>query len=100
MLRNMRNVAGPGSGKVIAGVLFTLLILSFAVWGNRLTLPRRRELDRRACSAKTEITAEMAGKLLGSGQRLSIQTGSRSRPRARAWDSIARYSPASSPRRP
>ena len=33
MLRNMRNVGRTWVGKVLAGVLFTLLILSFAVWG-------------------------------------------------------------------
>lgn len=33
MLRDMRNVGRTWVGKVLAGVLFALLILSFAVWG-------------------------------------------------------------------
>jgi peptidyl-prolyl cis-trans isomerase D len=33
MLRGMRNVGKTWVGKAVAGVLFTLLILSFAVWG-------------------------------------------------------------------
>jgi peptidyl-prolyl cis-trans isomerase D len=33
MLQNRRNVGKTWVGKVVAGVLFTLLILSFAVWG-------------------------------------------------------------------
>lgn len=33
MLQNLRNVGKTWVGKVVAGVLFTLLILSFAVWG-------------------------------------------------------------------
>lgn len=33
MLQNLRNVGKTWVGKAVAGVLFTLLILSFAVWG-------------------------------------------------------------------
>ena len=33
MLQNLRNVGKTWVGKAVVGVLFTLLILSFAVWG-------------------------------------------------------------------
>ncbi len=75
MLRNMRNVGRTWIGKVVAGVLFTLLILSFAVWGIG-------DIFRGGTSAtiarvgETEITAEMARQTYQDQvRRLSIQIG-------------------------
>lgn len=75
MLRNMRNAGRTWVGKVVAGVLFTLLILSFAVWGIG-------DIFRGGASAtiarvgETEITAEMARQSYQEQvRRLSVQIG-------------------------
>ena len=73
MLRNMRNVGRTWIGKVIAGVLFTLLILSFAVWGIG-DIFRGGASSTVARVGETEITAEMARQSYQDQvRRLSIQ---------------------------
>ncbi|MGY6569570.1 MAG: SurA N-terminal domain-containing protein [Salinarimonas sp.] len=75
MLRNMRNVGRTWIGKVVAGVLFTLLILSFAVWGIG-DIFRGGASTTIARVGETEITAEMARQTYQDQvRRLSIQIG-------------------------
>lgn len=75
MLRNMRNVGRTWVGKVVAGVLFTLLILSFAVWGIG-DIFRGGASTTVARVGETEITAEMARQTYQDRvRRLSIQIG-------------------------
>ena len=75
MLRNMRNVGRTWIGKVVAGVLFTLLILSFAVWGIG-DIFRGGASTTIARVGETEITAEMARQSYQNQvRRLSIQLG-------------------------
>ncbi len=75
MLRNMRNVGRTWVGKVVAGVLFTLLILSFAVWGIG-DIFREGTSRTVARVGETEITAEMARQSYQDQvRRLSIQLG-------------------------
>jgi peptidyl-prolyl cis-trans isomerase D len=59
MLRGMRNVGKTWVGKALAGVLFTLLILSFAVWGIG-DIFQGGASTTVARVGQTEITAETA----------------------------------------
>ena len=75
MLRNMRNVGRTWVGKVVAGALFTLLILSFAVWGIG-DIFRGGASTTIARVGETEITAEMARQSYQNQvRRLSVQIG-------------------------
>ena len=75
MLRNMRNVGRTWVGKVVAGALFTLLILSFAVWGIG-DIFRGGASTTIARVGDTEITAEMARQSYQNQvRRLSVQLG-------------------------
>jgi peptidyl-prolyl cis-trans isomerase D len=75
MLRNMRNVGRTWVGKVVAGTLFALLILSFAVWGIG-DIFRGGASTTIARVGETEITAEMARQSYQNQvRRLSIQLG-------------------------
>ncbi len=59
MLRGLRNVGRTWVGKVVAGILFTLLILSFAVWGIG-DIFRGGGVTTVARVGETEIDAETA----------------------------------------
>lgn len=75
MLRNLRNSGKTLFGKIIAGALFTLLILSFAVWGindiftggGSTTVARVGETEINAETARTTYQEQL--------RRLSIQFG-------------------------
>lgn len=75
MLRNLRNTGKTFLGKIVAGVLFTLLILSFAVWGiNDIFTGGASTTVARV--GETEISAESARNTYQEQlRRLSIQFG-------------------------
>lgn len=75
MLRNLRNTGKTLTGKIVAGALFALLILSFAVWGINDIFTGRGSTTI-AQVGETEISSEAARTTYQDQlRRLSIQFG-------------------------